>query len=312
MRADMTVVVFGSVTWDVAAFADRLPKPGETLLGRNYITGLGGKGANQAAAAVKLGAPTKFFGRIGDDQFGQDVIAAFDKFNLDSSGVLIDPEVATALGVILVDANGENAIIQAAGANRRIDETDVVRASQALEGAKALLLQFEIPLEITLSAARAGRKAGAAVILDPAPAPSDGIAGSVLMAVDIITPNEVEAETYVGFRPYDKKTGIAAAVRLVDIGAPAAIVTMGANGTAWATAGGESGFQPVFRVDAIDTVGAGDCFNGALAVALTEGLALPAAIRFASVAAAISTTRSGAANSAATHEEVDRLLNINC
>ena len=193
-----------------------------------------------------------------------------------------------------------------------VDETDVVRAGQSLEGAKALLLQFEIPLEITLSAARAGRKAGATVILDPAPAPSDGIAGSVLMAVDIITPNEVEAETYVGFRPYDKKTGIAAAVRLVDIGAPAAIVTMGANGTAWATAGGESGFQPVFRVDAIDTVGAGDCFNGALAVALTEGLALPAAIRFASVAAAISTTRSGAANSAATREEIDRILNINC
>ena len=304
----MTVVVIGSVTWDVAAFASRLPSPGETLLGSGYATGLGGKGANQAAAAAMLGLTSKFFGRVGNDEFGQAVKAAFTDFNLDPSGLVIDLDAATALGVILIGADGENAIIQAPGANRQMDETDVERAGQDIQDAGVLLLQFEIPLEVTLAAARLARQAGTTVILDPAPAPSDGVAGSVFMAADILTPNEVEAETYVGFRPHDKESGIASAQRLVEIGAPTAIVTMGALGASWATQAGETGFQPAFKVDPVDTVGAGDCFNGALAVAITEGRALPAAIRFASAAAAISTTRSGAAKSAATRGEVEMHL----
>ncbi len=294
----MSIVVFGSVTWDVAAFASRLPKPGETLLGSGYAQGLGGKGANQAAVARRLGAETAFFGRIGQDPIGESVKAAFSEFDLDPASLAEDPDAATALGVILIGQDGENAIIQAPGANRTMTAADVKRALPAITTAKALLLQLEIPLEASLAAARAAREAGAWVILDPAPAPQDGLPGSIFMGVDIVTPNEVEAETYAGFRPTDAESGQAAAQRLVDLGAPTAIVTMGAAGCAWAQDEGPSGFMPAFNVDAIDTVAAGDCFNAALGVALAEGMALEHAIHFASAAGALATTAVGAAAAA--------------
>lgn len=304
----MSIVTFGSVTWDVAAFASRLPKPGETLLGSGYAQGLGGKGANQAAAAKRLGADTKFFGRIGRDAFGESVKAAFGAFNLDPAGLAEDAEAATALGVILIGQDGENAIIQAPGANRTVSAQDVERALPAIGQAKAVLLQLEVPLEASLAAARAGRAAGAWVILDPAPAPQDGLPGSIFMGVDIVTPNEVEAETYAGFRPTDAESGQAAAQRLVDLGAPAAIVTMGAAGCAWASDTGPTGYLPAFPVDAIDTVAAGDCFNAALAVALAEGKPLAPAIHFATAAGALATTAVGAAAAAARRDAVEELV----
>lgn len=304
----MCIVTFGSVTWDVAAFASRLPKPGETLLGSGYAQGLGGKGANQAAAAARLGAESHFFGRIGRDPFGKSVKAAFSAFGLDSSGLAEDPEAATALGVILIGQDGENAIIQAPGANRTANAADVPRALPAIAKAKVLQLQLEIPLEATLAAARAAREAGACVILDPAPAPQDGLSGSIFMAMDIVTPNEIEAETYVGFRPMDAESGQAAAQRLVDLGAPAAIVTMGAAGCAWASDTACSGYLPAFPVDAIDTVAAGDCFNAALAVALAEGKSLAPAIHFASAAGALATTEVGAAAAAPRRDAVEELV----
>jgi ribokinase len=303
----MSIVVIGSVTWDVAAFASRLPKAGETLLGRGYQTGLGGKGANQAAAAAKLGASARFFGRVGRDDFGDAVRAGLTEFGVDPSD-LAEDDAATALGVILIGASGENAIIQAPGANRAVSGADVTRAADAIAASKAVLLQLEVPLETSLAAAMAARKAGALSIMDPAPAPQDGLAGSVFMAFDIVTPNEVETETYAGFRPTDAESGLVAARRLVELGADTAIVTLGAAGAAWARETGDEGFQPAFEVTAIDTVGAGDCFNGALAVALTEGQALAYAIRFASAAAALSTTAVGAAASSPSREQVARLL----
>jgi len=304
----MSIVTFGSVTWDVAAFASRLPKPGETLLGSGYAQGLGGKGANQAAAAARLGAESHFFGRIGQDPFGQSVKSAFGEFSLDPSGLAQDREAATALGVILIGQDGENAIIQAPGANRTVSAADVTRALPAIADAKAVLLQLEVPLETTLAAARAARSAGAWVILDPAPAPQDGLPGSIFMAMDILTPNEIEAETYAGFRPTDSESGQSAAQRLVDLGAPTAIVTMGAAGCAWASETAPSGYTPAFPVNAIDTVAAGDSFNAALAVALAEGKPLKPAIHFASAAGALATTAVGAAAAAPGRDAVEGLI----
>ena len=307
----MSIVVIGSVTWDVAAFASRLPKPGETLIGDRYAVGLGGKGANQAAAAARLGQPARFFGRVGDDGFGASVRQALADHGVDPGDLAIDL-AATALGVILISQNGQNAIIQAPGANRSLTAADVARAAPAIGQARAVLMQLEVPLEVSLAAASLARQSGALAIFDPAPAPQDGLAGSVLMAFDIVTPNEVEAETYCGFRPTDVESGRAAARRLVELGAPAAIVTLGAGGAAWASDmardGACEGFQPAFKVAAIDAVGAGDCFNGALAVALTEGQPFAAAIRFAAAAAALSTTRPTAAASMPDRAETDALL----
>lgn len=304
----MSVVVFGSVVWDVAGFAPRIPKPGETLLGDSYKVGLGGKGANQAVAARKLGADVAFFGKVGRDAFAGSIRAAFAENGLDPAG-LDETDVETALALIQIGRNGENAILLAAGANRDMQPEDVERARSSIQAAKAVLLQLEIPLEATLAAARAAREAGATSILDPAPAPQDGVPGSVFMAVDVVTPNELEAETYCGFRPTDADSGHAAAERLIDLGAPAAVITLGAAGVAWAREDGMKGFQPPFQVDAIDTVAAGDCFNGALAVALTEGQDFAAAVRFAAAAGALATTKPGASAAAPTREDIETLLN---
>jgi len=306
----MSVVVVGSVVWDVAGYAGRLPKPGETLLGERYVAGLGGKGANQAIAAARLGAAARFFGRVGRDEFGAAARAALRGYGLDPADVAEDAEAATALALIMVGGGGENAILQAPGANRRVGPEDVARAAPAIAAAKVVLLQLEVPVETTLAAARAARSAGAVAILDPAPAPADGLAGSVFMAADIVTPNEVEAETYAGFRPNSAESGAAAARRLVELGAPTAIVTMGAGGLAWAREAGDSGFLPPFRVAAVDSVAAGDCFNGALAVALAEGQPFERALRFAAAAGALATTRPGAAAALPSRQEVEALLAI--
>lgn len=304
----MSIVVVGSVTWDVAAFAGRLPGPGETLLGDRYTTGLGGKGANQAVAAARLGGAARFFGRVGQDAFGDAAVAAMPAFGLDPADLARDADAATALGVILV-GGGENAIVQAPGANRACGADDVARAGPAIRSATVVLVQLEAPLETALLAARAARRAGAVAILDPAPAPQDGLPGSVFMAFDIVTPNEVEAESFAGFRPTDAESGVAAAKRLVELGAPTAIVTLGAAGCAWAReAGDASGFVPPFRVATVDSVAAGDCFNGALAVALTEGRPFEQAVRFAAAAGALATARPGAADAAPTRTEVEALL----
>lgn len=304
----MSVVVIGSVTWDVALFASRLPRPGETLLGDRFAAGLGGKGANQAVAAAALGVPARIFGRVGDDDFGRAALAALPTFGLSAADIMTDAAAATALAAIFVGGDGENAIVQAPGANRAVDAADIERAGPALAAARALLLQLEITVDATLAAARAGRAAGATVILDPAPAPQDGLPGSVFMAVDIVTPNEIEAERFAGFRPTDADSGKAAAARLVELGAPAAIVTMGAAGCAWALADGRQGFQPPFQVAAIDTVAAGDCFNGGLAAALAEGAGFEAGVRFAAATGALATTKVGAAAAAPSRAEVERLL----
>jgi ribokinase len=302
----MTVAVLGSINIDITAYLECLPKPGETLHGREYKIGLGGKGANQAVAARKLGSDVRFIARTGADSFGETARRELASYDLDLTAVRVDAGGSTGIAIINVGENGQNFISVIGGVNHAIDSGDVKRGRSIFEISKVLLLQLETPLSASLEAAKAMRRAGGTVILDPAPAPKF-LDRPVLEGVDILTPNESEADAILGWRPSGEDDGIRAAVELRSAGVPAAIVKLGANGVAVASPDGEW-FCPAFEVDAIDTVAAGDSFNGGLAHALEEGRPLVEAVRFASACGALSTTRKGASAAAPTKQEVEYFL----
>ncbi len=303
----MTVAVFGSINMDVTAYMERLPKPGETLHGREYILGLGGKGANQAVAARKLGSDVRFVCKLGADDFAAPAFRALEGFGVDTSLVKRDAAGATGIAIINVGEGGENYISLIGGSNLTMDMSDVERAKPALSAAKVLLLQLEVPLAASLAAAAIVKANGGIVILDPAPAPKDGLSADVLKAVDIITPNETEAGLILGWQPASLDDGLRAAKELRAKGVATAVVKLGARGLAVAGPGIEA-IIPSFRVTAIDTVAAGDCFNGGLAHALEQGKTLELALRFASACGALSTTKKGAAAAAPARDEVEALM----
>jgi ribokinase len=303
----MTVCVFGSINIDITAYLDRLPRPGETLHGHDYKLGLGGKGANQAVAARKLGSDVAFIGRIGADDFGKAAERELAAYGVDLSLIRRDPEGATGIAIIKVGEGGENIISIVAGSNFAIDASDVARGRAALETAKVLLLQLEVPLAASLAAAAIVRKAGGIVILDPAPAPKDGLTPEILKAIDIITPNETEAGLILGWQPKSLEDGLKAAKELRARGVATAVVKLGSRGLAVASAEAET-ILPAFKVHAIDTVAAGDSFNGGLGHALESGMPLLEALRYAAACGALSTTRKGASAAAPTQDEVKAFL----
>jgi ribokinase len=303
----MNIAVFGSINVDVTAYAERLPKPGETVHGTSYLTGLGGKGANQASAAARLGAEVAMIGRVGTDSFGALARKELASYGVNLAHVADDASAGTGIAIIGVDARGENVITVIAGANGAMGADDVSWSAPALDRAKVLLLQLEVPLTGALAAAARVRAAGGTVVLDPAPAPANGLAPEIYAAVDMITPNESETGVLTGSAPANPAEGLAAAKALRARGLKAAIVKLGAQGVCIASAEGEVHI-PVFRVTTIDTVAAGDCFNGGLAFALSRGQPLTEAVRFAAACGALSTTKKGAAASAPTLAEVEALL----
>ena len=306
----MSIVVFGSVNVDIFAYARRLPKPGETVHGASYAITLGGKGANQAVAAARLGTPVDLVGRTGNDTFGTLAREALTTHGVRMGALHHDPANPTGIAVIGVDETAENCITVIGGANMAIDGEDVERLGSVMDGARVLLLQLEVPLAASLAAARRFRAAGGLVILDPAPAPEGGFASGVWETVDAMTPNESETEALVGIRPVDVASAARAAQALNERGLRIAIVKMGASGVYYRAAEGE-GYIKAFTVKAIDTVAAGDCFNGGLAFALHRGDALPDAVRFACACGALATTRRGAAEAAPGLAEVEALLAAN-
>ncbi|MCG8509718.1 MAG: ribokinase [Rhodospirillales bacterium] len=303
----MSIAVFGSVNIDLTTYSAELPRPGETLHGDRYAIGLGGKGCNQAVAVSKLGAPTELIGRIGEDGFGDTARSALRRLGVSTNGVLVDPESDTGVAVIGVDSRAENCITVIGGANMAIDLSDVARMRETFERAKVLLLQMEIPLDAGLAAADMVRENGGLVILDPAPAPKGGLDSSVLQRIDIITPNETETEILTGQRPGNAKEAAKAAHRIRERGASVAVIKLGADGVYFQSGDGD-GFVPPFKVDSVDSVAAGDCFNGGLAHALAAGKVLGEAVRFAAACGALSTTRAGASDSAPSLAEVEALL----
>ena len=295
------IVVVGSVTMDMVTTAKKIPTVGQTVIGTGFRTTPGGKGANQAVAAARCAYPTEMVGLVGDDAYGPLLLE-----NLARAGVgtaaMARASGSSGLAPIFLAETGENAIIVVPGANGKVDIAAVDHQSSLIRSAGMVLCQLELPLETVAHTLALCAEANVPVMLDPAPAAP--LPDVVFQQVAWFTPNETEAALYVGndFSVEDS------AKHLLDKGLLGVVLKRGAEGSYVAVTGGKAGWVKPFKVEAIDTVGAGDCFNGAFAVALLEGLDPWAAARFASAAAAISVTRHGAQESMPTRAEVDAFL----
>lgn len=301
--SEVRIAVLGSCMLDIVARIERLPARGETLFARSLEMFAGGKGANQAIAAKRLGAEqVTLIGRVGADAFGERVLATLAADGVDTLHVTVDPVEGTGLALPMVFDDGGNSIISAPRANMRMTVDAIAAAHPAIAAAEALLLQFEVPMECNLTAARAARAAGATVILNTAPVSE--CPPELLALADIIVANEVEASALAPGRPSNPEEQARA---FLAAGPGAAIVTLGEEGAVVATADGMTRV-PAFPATAVDTVGAGDAFCGALAVALGEGRELLDAVRFACAAGAVAVTRPGAAASLPSRAEVGAIL----
>jgi ribokinase len=299
------VVVLGSINMDLVVRTERFPHPGETLTGRTFYTAPGGKGANQAVAAARLGVPTRMVGRVGKDVFGNTLLASLKQDGVNVAAVQEDAEQPSGTAVIMVDDKAENEIVIVAGANGAVCEADLDQLRQMLPDAGQLLLQLEVPMDTVLAAARLAHEQDVTVIFDPAPVRP--LPDALYPYIDILTPNESEAAALVGFAVNDEASAAKAAQVLLGRGARQVVIKMGGRGAYWHD-GQQAAFLPAYKVNAVDTVAAGDAFNGALAAALAEGLPVQEALRWGMAGGAISTTRIGAQPSLASREELLALL----
>ncbi len=299
--SDRPIVVVGSINMDLVAGTPRIPLAGQTLTGDSFLTTPGGKGANQAVAAARLGAVVHMVGMVGGDVFGAALIDNLSKSRVNASAVeRVDGPSGVAM--IAVAANGENSIIVVPGANGMVTP-DFIDQHQALIGSAGMVLcQLELPLETVTHLIDVSARLGVPVMLDPAPAAA--LPDSVWSGIAWFTPNETEAALYAG----EALVPEAAAEQLLARGLRGVALKRGSQGVYVAERNGKAAWVPAFHVDAVDTVAAGDCFNGAFAVALLEGLDPWSAARFASAAAAISVTRHGAQASMPSRSEADRFL----
>jgi ribokinase len=299
------ILVVGSSNTDMIIKMERIPRPGETIIGGEFTIAAGGKGANQAVGAARAGGAVTLIARIGQDMFGDKAVAGFIADGINVDYVVRDQTSPSGVALIFVGQNGENSIAVASGANARLTPADVRRAKGAFRGVGVLLLQLETPLDTVQAAAELAAAAGARVILNPAPARP--LPDKLLRRLYVLTPNESEAELLAGVAVDNVDGAAKAADALLARGVQNVIITLGARG-AWVAGAGLGQLIPAFKVKAVDTTAAGDVFNGALALALAEGKPLLEAARFASAAAAISVTRMGAQTSAPTRKEIERLL----
>lgn len=299
------LVVLGSVNADHVLRVPHFPRPGETLTGHGYQVVPGGKGANQAVAAARLGAPVSFIARIGDDAIGRQMQAGFAADGIDVSAVERDDRLPTGIAIIYVSDEGENSIGISAEANGALDPAMVKRHESMIADAHTLLLQLEVPLESVFEAARLARTHGTRVVLNPAPARP--LSAELLALVDLITPNQTEAELLTGVPVTDEASAREAAARFHQLGIQEVMITLGAQGV-YCSNPSQQALIPGFRVTAVDTTAAGDTFNGALLAAQLAGHDFHGAVRFAHGAAALSVTRLGAQSSIPSEAEVEAFL----
>lgn len=299
------IVVVGSSNTDMILQMDHIPRPGETLLGGEFSMAAGGKGANQAVAAARAGGSVTFLARVGNDMFGQQAIEGFRKDGINVEHVISDPDAPSGVALIFVADDGENSIGVASGANAQLSPADIQRASETIAQADVLVMQLETPLPTVQTAAELAAAHGVRVILNPAPA--QPLSDDLLSLVSVLTPNESEAELLTGTEVADEARAVLAADQLRSKGVATAIVTLGSQG-AMVASDDFSGPVSAFDVKPVDTTAAGDVFNGALAVALSEGETLELAVKFASAAAALAVTELGAQPSAPGRKEIERLL----
>ncbi|HEX2949493.1 MAG TPA: ribokinase [Armatimonadota bacterium] len=297
------LLVIGSTNTDMVVEASSLPVPGQTVLGGSFRMTPGGKGANQAVAAARNGADVTFITALGDDNLGTESLARFSREGINTSHISIKHGVPTGVALILIDAQGENMIAVAPGANGELQPDDLVKAAPAFYGTKLLIMQLEIPLSSVIWAAEYAKKLGCPVLLNPAPMPPEGLPEELLQHVDVLTPNEGEL---MGLAPGSSSLEAAAASVLAR-GPKTLVVTRGRHGATVFTNDG-SFHVPAFPITAVDTVGAGDCFSASLGVALAEGKALNDAVKFAAAAAALSTTVHGAQSAMPTREMVEQFI----
>jgi ribokinase len=301
------IAVLGLFAADLTSRVPRLPHWHETLEGLGATLGPGGKASNQAIAAARLGAAASFIGKVGADPFGEMAKRLYDREGVDRTHLATSTDDATGTALILIDdASGHNAIVVNGGATAALTAAELDAAEPAIRGADVLLLTLEAPMPLVARAIAMARRASVPVVLNTAPARD--LDWSMLPAVSVVTPNEVEAASLLGFPVASVDDAGRAAREFRARGAAAAIVTLGERGAVLSSA--EHALHlPAFAVPrVVDTTGAGDAFNGALAVALAEGRALPEAARFASAAAALSVAALGAANSMPRRAEVEALL----
>jgi ribokinase len=296
------IAVVGSANIDLTTFTDDYPRPGETIFGREFSLGFGGKGANQAVAARKCGAEVAMIARVGDDLFGEATLKNFRDVGIDTTHVTITPGVSTGVAPILVDSSGQNRIIVVKGANDRLSPADIDAASDLLGRASMIVLQLEVPLETVYHTLRFAHDRGVKTILNPAPA--QALDTSVASLADYLIPNETEAEALSGVAVRDLASAHECAARLLKDSWRRVIVTLGANGSLLAGGDGDRHIAP-FEVKPVDTTGAGDAFIGSLAHFLSSGLDELEAISRANLYAALSTLAVGTQKSFVTAEEFE-------
>lgn len=300
------ILVIGSSNTDMTVKAEKLPLPGETVLGGTFCMGHGGKGANQAIAAKRLGGDVSFACKVGKDSFGTMSIEKYRSENVDISNVMYS-DCPSGVALITVDGNAENSIVVASGANADISVEDIRNMAPVIASSSILLMQLEIPLEAVIEAAKTAHEAGVYVVLNPAPAPAQGLPEEIYRYVSLIIPNETELALLTGIRTDSREAVLSAVENLKSKGAKSVIVTLGSKGSLVCD-GDTSELIPARKVMAVDTTAAGDTFCGALCVALAEGKPMSDAVGFATAASSLTVTRMGALDSIPRRDEVIGLV----
>jgi len=299
------ITVVGSINMDLVLQCSQFPKPGETVVAKSFREVPGGKGANQAVAAARAGASVTMLGRVGDDAFASRLVRGLQDNEVDCEHVLDTPDCVSGLAMITIDQTGQNSIVAVAGANGRVSPEDVRKQRQAIESSQTILLQLEIPSQTVLEVIEIAREANVRVILDPAPGP--GRFPKEVLHVDLICPNEHEAEELTGITVDSPERVEAAAQTLHQQGARHVVITLGSRGSfLWDEHGGR--MIPALATDVVDTTAAGDAFAGALAVYWAEHGDLEQAVRFGNAAGAIAASKMGAQPSIGSRQEIEHLL----
>ncbi len=303
----MSILVIGSSNTDLVARTKSIPRAGETVLGSEFSVAQGGKGANQAVAAARLGADVTFMCKIGKDEFGDTAKTKFESEGIDTGYVLVSDSKPSGVALIAIDENGENSIVVASGSNSELRPEDVERIHD-FSSYDIVLAQLETPMDTVERIGALAVDNGVRLILNPAPAAE--LSPELLSAVTLLTPNETEASALSGIEIVNDETAMDAAEKIVSKGVKNVIITLGSRGSL-VYDGKNAEFVPAYKVRAVDTTAAGDVFNAALAVGLSEGKSLVDSARLASAASAIAVTRLGAQPSAPTRTETEEFIKLN-
>jgi len=306
MAGEQKILVVGSINMDLVVRTRHMPDPGETVRGDKFIISPGGKGANQAVAAARLGAECRMIGRVGADTFGEQLLAGLKAEGIDCTDVTATDEATTGVAMVIVDRMGENSIVVASGANATLRPDDLFARAELFADADAVLLQLELPLPTVRAAIQLAKAHQCRTVLDPAPAPKPMPAD--LCSVDILTPNVSEAQNITGKHAIEERIDKLVASELIGLGASAAVLKLGPRGSLVVMSDGHFYTVPAYKVEVVDTTAAGDAFTAALTLAVSRGQRLHEAARFANAAGALACTKFGAFESMPTGDEVRMLM----